>query len=33
VVTGRQTVSTGDELAFLEAPFGRGVLHVLHFLE
>ena len=33
VVTGRQAVSTGDQLAFLEAPFGGGVLRVLHFLE
>ena len=33
VVTGRQTVSAGDELAFLEAPFGGSVLRVLHFPE
>ena len=33
VVTGRQTIPTGDELAFLEAPFGGGVLRVLHFPE
>ena len=32
VVTGRQAVSTGDELAFLEAAFGGSALRVLHSL-